>query len=186
MRLFLATRLDDQAASRLAGSFSSTRSRTARASWVKPDAYHVTYAFLGEQPEAVANRIADALPAVTSDLSAWKGVLSGAGFFPDERRPRVGWIAFVPPEGLNLIARTVRQMLDGLPVSYDRKPFRPHLTIVRIRDRWAQKDVTEFTHAAETMGQIELELRRISLFRSELRPDGARHEELAAATLERR
>jgi len=184
MRLFIASRLDRAAASRLEESMREVRKHAARASWVKNDAYHLTYAFLGEQDEKVASQIGERLPAIAEPLAPYRGKLSGGGFFPNDRRPRVGWVAFVAPEPLVDIATTVRNMLDDARIDFDRKAFRPHLTLVRIRDGWNRRDVADFQHACEKTNGLEVTIDRVSLFRSELSPAGARHQELVGVDLE--
>lgn len=184
MRLFVATRLEESSAERIRSAFEQARSRAGRASWVEAHAFHLTYAFIGEQSAAVADRLAAAIPAALAGFRRYQGALSGCGFFPDERRPRVGWISFETPKALESIASAVRRVLDEQGVAFDRKAFKPHLTVVRIRDRWSGKDVAEFRQACVTMGRIEVTLDRVSLYRSELRRDGARHHEIASAVLD--
>lgn len=184
MRLFVASRIDETAARRIDQGLASAKARTSRATWVQPHAYHLTYAFLGEQDESARSRVAAALPADLAGLQAYAGVLSGGGFFPNDRGPRVGWLAIESPGALHAVADAVRRMLEGLAIRYDRKAFRPHLTVVRIRDRWGARDVAEFRKACEAIGRIDLTIDRVSLFRSELRPEGARHEEIAGVALD--
>lgn len=183
MRLFIATGLDEPAAGRLERGFAGVRTRASRASWVSTHAYHLTYAFLGDQEQEVATSIGDALVRSLSGVPRYHGAISEAGFFPNERRPRVGWLAFEEPAPLTAIAVAVRQTLDLHRVDYDRKPFKPHLTVVRIRDSWTSNDVQMFGNACRAMGRIEVVVDRVSLFRSELRPAGAIHHELAGVVL---
>ena len=183
MRLFIATRLEDPAAGRLERGLAGVRARASRASWVSPHAYHLTYAFPGDQEQEVATTIGDALVRSLSGVPRYHGAISEAGFFPDERRPRVGWLAFEEPAPLTTVAVAVRQMLDLHRVNYDRKPFTPHLTVVRIRDPWTSDDMQMFGNACRAMGRTEVVVDRVSLFRSELRPAGAIHHELAVAVL---
>lgn len=184
MRLFIATRIDDDAARQLQEAFQPVRSRTPRASWVAPHAYHLTYAFLGEHDATTAGRLGARFAEAFVSRRRYEGALAGCGFFPNERRPRVGWIGFEEPAPLVEIAGSVRALLDEEGVGFDRKAFRPHLTVVRIRDRWSPAHVRELQHACETAGPVPLVVDRVSLFRSELLPSGARHHEMASAQLD--
>jgi 2'-5' RNA ligase len=183
MRLFIATRIDPVVASQVRQGLQSARKHTPHASWVSADAYHLTYAFLGEQDERVATRLAGALPLALIGLGHYDGALAGGGFFPGDRRPRVGWLALEDPGSLRLVADAVRQVLEEERIGYDEKPFNPHLTVVRIKGRWTAGDVAAFKRACDEMGRIEVRLSRVGLFRSRLLPTGARHEELVAAEL---
>ena len=183
MRLFIASRIEGSAVARVEEGLAPVRARVARASWVAGGSWHLTYAFLGEQDERVARTIGSRLPEALEGITRYEGALSGGGFFPDERRPKVGWLALESPAPLMRIADAVRRMLDAERVEYDRKPFRPHLTIVRIRDRWSARDVAELREACNALGRVEMSAGRVSLYRSELLPGGAKHHELAGVTL---
>ena len=181
MRLFIASKVDEGVARRIDAGLRSIRSRVSRASWVSPDAYHLTYAFLGEQEATVVDRLRESMAELR--VRRYSGVLSGGGFFPNSRRPRVGWVSPEDPERLQAIAGAVRRMLDDMAVAYDSKPFRPHLTLVRIKQRWVKRDVDEFLRVVERLGRIEACIDRVALFRSELSTTGARHTELVTAQL---
>lgn len=183
MRLFIATRIEEPAASRIGRAFSGARSLASRASWVASHAYHLTFAFLGEHDQGVVDRIAERMPRAIGSLPRYDGALSGGGFFPNDRRPRVGWLAFERPGELVGIADAVRQMLEGEAIRYDTKPFRAHLTVVRIRERWSPSDVAEFRRACAALGRVEVTTSRVALYRSVLLPRGAQHLELAAVAL---
>jgi 2'-5' RNA ligase len=68
-------------------------------------------------------------------------------------------------------------------VSFDAKPFKAHLTLVRIRDPWRPADTERFLQAVGAAGEIRFTIDRISLFESRLLPSGAVHEELASFRL---
>lgn len=159
------------------------RARLPKSAWVGRDAYHLTFAFLGEHDVAAVPLIASAMESATSTLAAIDARLEGGGFFPNERRPRVGWVAVEPREPVVAIADAVRAELAERGVSFDAKPFKPHLTLVRIREAWKDHDVALFREAAGAVGAIPFRLDRVSLFESQLRPAGAVHTELAHCDL---
>lgn len=162
---------------------SSIRSRLPRAAWVGRDAYHLTFAFLGEQDPEVVPRVAAALKAATGALTHLDARLAGGGFFPGERRPRVAWIAVEPHERVIAIADAVRGAIAEAGVRFDPKPFKAHLTLARIRDEWKARDAAQFVEAIGAGGAIPFRLDRVSLFESQLLPSGAVHTELASSEL---
>lgn len=183
MRLFIATRIDEKTATRIADAFREVRSRIGRASWVPPHACHLTWAFLGDRDENEAGRVSDLLPRAVRALQPYDGAITGGGCFPNERRPRVGWLAFEQPDDLVKISEAVRHSLDQERIPYDEKAFKPHLTVVRVRQRWTAMDAREFLRACDDLGRVSVSLGRVSLFRSELLPEGAKHFEVAGADL---
>jgi 2'-5' RNA ligase len=162
---------------------SSIRARLPRSAWVGRDAYHLTFAFLGDQEPDVVTRIAAALKEATGELARLDARLAGAGFFPGERNPRVAWIAVEPHERVIAIADAVRGAIAAAGVRFDPKPFKAHLTLARIRDEWKARDATQFVEAVGAGGAISFRLDRVSLFESQLLPSGAVHTELASSLL---
>ncbi|MGK2856667.1 MAG: RNA 2',3'-cyclic phosphodiesterase [Thermoanaerobaculia bacterium] len=183
MRLFVAYRIGTEPAARVASVVSSVCARLPRSAWVGRDAYHLTFAFLGEHDVAVVPLVASAMKSATSALSAVDARLAGGGFFPTERRPRVGWVEVEPSEPVVAIADAVRAELAERGVGFDGKAFKAHLTLVRIREAWTESDVGLFREAVSAAGAIPFRLDRVSLFESQLRPAGAVHTELAHCDL---
>lgn len=183
MRLFVAYRIGAEPAARVASVVSAIRTRLPRASWAGRDSYHLTCAFLGEHDPEVVPQVSAALTAAAAGLAPVEAGLTGGGFFPNERRPRVGWIAVEPHEPVIAVADAVRASIAGCGIRFDEKPFKAHLTLVRIRDEWTARDAALFTEAIDAAGAIPLRLDRVSLFESRLLPSGAVHSELAHAEL---
>lgn len=95
------------------------------------ETWHVTLAFLGEVADDRAPSAAEALgraavgPPVTLRLAG--GGRFGRGRFT------VLWVG-VEGDGLDGLARRVRHELRKSKISYDDRPFRPHLTVARPGD----------------------------------------------------
>ncbi len=58
----------------------------------------------------------------------------GAGFFPDERRPRVFWVGIDSTPNLADIAAQIETQLDPLGIARESREFKPHLTLARISE----------------------------------------------------
>lgn len=163
MRLFIATTFPENVLRGLNARIS--KDQFPSASWVRPETQHLTFAFLGEQDEAVVNRIAID-PGETFTAS-----LRGCGFFSH----RVGWVGVEPRDAFAELARRVREGLKAARINFDDKPFKPHLTLVRIRDRWPAAAVELFE---KTLGNYHSEpfpVSEVTLFESQLSPKGATH-----------
>jgi 2'-5' RNA ligase len=88
--------------------------------------YHVTLAFLGDQPAGQVERL-DVMASVAPP--EFELVLDRFGHW---RGPRVVWIGPSEcPDGLAMLVTQIRAELDGLDISYDSRDFRPHLTLAR-------------------------------------------------------
>lgn len=183
MRLFVAHKLGEAPSARVARIVSSVRSRLPKAAWVGAHSYHLTFAFLGEQPADAVPKLIDALSRAVSSVGVVEAHLALGGFFPNEQRARVGWIAIEPHGAVEAIALPIREAVASCGVSFDAKPFRAHLTLARIRDSWGSADTQEFRRAIDAAGEIPFRLDRVSLFESRLLPSGAVHDELAVLPL---
>lgn len=183
MRLFVAHKLEEAPSARVAEIVSSVRPRLPRAAWVGAHSYHLTFAFLGEQRPDVVPKLIEALSRAVSPVGVVEARLARGGFFPNEQRARVGWIAIEPHGAVEAIAAPLREAVASCGVTFDAKPFKAHLTLARIRDSWRSSDAEEFRRAVDAAGEIPFRLDRVSLFESRLLPAGAVHDELAVFPL---
>ena len=59
--------------------------------------------------------------------------MSGVGFFPNFKNPKVFWIGIKEQPQLFTLKKLIDNGLDNINIHYDNKPFSPHLTIGRIK-----------------------------------------------------
>ncbi|MGA7613863.1 MAG: RNA 2',3'-cyclic phosphodiesterase [Thermoanaerobaculia bacterium] len=183
LRLFVATKLPDALGDAIEGIAKPLRNRLPRGSWLRPHSVHLTLAFLGDQPGSIVAPLGSSLSSSVAAVDAFEANVSGSGFFPDARRPRVGWLGLTPEERFRELAHAVRETLEREGVDYDRKPFTPHLTVVRARERWSRSDAETFERAFSELRTPPFRLPEVILFSSELRPEGAVHTARATARL---
>jgi 2'-5' RNA ligase len=100
---------------------------------VSKENMHFTLLFLGEIVDEIAPKIMDALKSIT--FSPIQISFSGVGAFPNSKFPRVIWIGVDDAAAQNLVKLTkqVEEKLEPLGFKSD-KPFKPHLTIFRIKN----------------------------------------------------
>ena len=101
--------------------------------------------------------------------------LGNAGFFPHDQRPRVAWIGLEPEEPLAALAGEVRRAVTAAAVPFDEKPFRPHLTMARVKAPWSAAHVARFRDAFAALLPDPFEVNRVVLYESRLSPHGATH-----------
>ena len=182
MRLFIAVPLPPDLCARAAALLPATPGLTL----VRPDLMHVTLAFLGPTPDlglaaAVAANAAAAVGRTPFDLS-----FDRAGRFPASGRPRVVWLgagsgALELTERAGAVARALRER--GLP--FDDRPFTPHLTVARVRERVGPDDARAVASAVDRLEVPALRARvdRIAVIESVLRSKGPRYRERSSAVL---
>jgi RNA 2',3'-cyclic 3'-phosphodiesterase len=106
----------------------------ARIKWSPPANLHVTTRFIGEWPES---RLPD-LRAALAALPAYPPIpvhVRKLGFFPNPRSPRVFWAGVEASPDLAALAAATDRALDSLGLPPETRPFSPHLTLARIKER---------------------------------------------------
>jgi len=142
-----------------------------------PDQFHVTLAFIGEVGEAKAEAARAVVEAVPSDMGG-EGLIERFLLLPSPRRARV--VALEVGDRDGVFARLFEHVMAGLEragvMQREKRPFRPHLTIARLRDPGTVQPRSE---SGETPYAVE----SVCLFRSELRREGAVYTVVARARL---
>ena len=178
MRLFIAHRIPEDLAEAVVSRIKRIRGECADATWTKAHAYHITFAFLGEQSEGILAALQTELASRLTGIHPVEAAIEGLGFFPSERRPRVGWLSVEPAEAISQIATRVREALTTAGITFDEKPFHPHLTLVRPKAIWGARDITKLRAALEGHERWQSVIESVSIYQSALSAQGATHTEL--------
>lgn len=172
MRLFFALDLPD-AANRLP-PLTLRPDLDAHLRRVPPASWHVTLAFLGEvEADRVAAILATvaALPAVGPiELQP-----AGVGFFPPRGPPRV-LVVHLAEQGDRLARRYAALGAALAPLGFppEHRPFRPHVTVARVRDpRRFPRDGRDGVRANASAVDAPIIADAITLYSSTLTPAGA-------------
>lgn len=175
MRLFVAVHLPDEMKEELHASFSSAVKRRVRGLRFPPPAnVHITLKFLGETDDGLIPALEEALKIVSEKAGPFTMSAGGAGAFPDVRRPRVIWAGVRNGQDkLVELAKAVERALEPLGFEPERRPFRGHITVARVKNPAAAKAVGEIVAANEGREFGSFEVESFSLVKSELKPDGA-------------
>jgi len=135
---------------------------------------HFTLLFLGEIAEEMVSKVSEQLKGL--EFSPFDVSFEGVGAFPKPRFPRVVWVGVKEgsAELVNL-AKAVQERLGGLGFKAD-KPFKPHMTIFRIKGNTG--DITDqlSRHAGEKFGTARIS--EIKFKKSVLTPQGPVYSDL--------
>ena len=141
--------------------------RTVR--WVKPDRMHLTLRFIGETEKNLIPQIGHALDEIAGRQPQFSLFLDGFGCFPNCQRPRVLWAGVGGDvDAASRLKEEIDAALVPLGWELENRPFRPHLTVGRVKDsrqlasqRWP-----------ETLQSLAIPVDSIHLIESELTPSG--------------
>ena len=162
MRCFLAAWPDAAARQRCGELTQALRPHADHGRVMRAENLHLTLAFIGDLADARGAEVATACAARPPTGCDW--ALTEIGFFA---RPRVLWAGGPLSAELEAIASSARALLDRMQVAYDRKPFVPHVTLLR--------DVRRFDGPREIVPPIAWPIREVALFRSGRDETGARY-----------
>ena len=183
MRLFIAATFPAEVLRDLNVRIARLKPRLPPASWVREETQHLTFAFLGEQPESLVETIAAPLTTSLGALPRAEARMRGVGFFPNPRRARVGWVGLEPERPFQEIAQAVRTVVTRHGVTLDGGDFKPHLTLMRLREGWPPASIDLFCKSLRDFESEPFELNEVTLFSSQLNPKGAIHTALKTFAL---
>lgn len=157
---------------------------------IAPGGLHLTLAFLGDRDEDEIGRAQEALLAAIATATGPPPVPVAIAPEPiglPRRRPRVVAFAAASPGAVGLREELVARLAAAGLAQPDRRPFRPHLSVARVRgdpaagrSRRAVAGLPSLGPAGHTFDAV-----RVSLYRSQLRSQGARYSALADVDLPR-
>ncbi len=169
MRLFVALDIESESvAKKVLQTQEVIRRLGVRATYVDPSLLHITLRFIGDVDDSLTDEIVDRLSRVRAGVCRIH--VGGVGAFPSLDRPRVVFIEVDPDENLVSLQRQVASVLRGIGQE-DRKPFKPHITVARIKQyaRLGPRDVDLLSSI--NVGET-LEIRSFRLKSSVLTPRG--------------
>ena len=176
LRLFVALDLPEPARAALV-AFRSAVADPALWRPVPDEALHLTLAFLGHRPEADVERIAALLQAAPANAPR---LTLGRALGLPLKRPRVLTAAIVDHDGtLTGLQRWVSRELAAAGLyEPEKREFRPHATVARLRP-----DAKVAGAKLPGPAPVTFYGEALTLYRSQLRREGARYEPLARLAL---
>jgi len=149
----------------------------APAKWVDANSVHLTLKFLGNIDRSMADKITVALDEAVRGIHPFRLALGGLGVFPNERRVQVVWVGLTGDvEHLSHLQQRVESSLATLGFAKETRPFTPHLTLARLRDRATPDErqrLGQLVVRTDTTTGHSLEVDSIHLMRSQLTSEGA-------------
>jgi 2'-5' RNA ligase len=150
--------------------------------WTRLEGLHLTLKFLGDIERNQVEPILAALRATMRNRLPPHIVAQGLGAFPNLRRPRVLWVGLCG-EGLQEMSEAIETALIPLDFPPEEREFTPHLTLGRVRSLRGWEHVLARVKEYEPTRFGESTVDQVTLYQSELRPDGAVYTSLGSAPL---
>jgi len=134
MRLFAAIPMNGAVQDALSALLMRYRKTDWPVKWVRSEGLHITVKFLGSVEAERTGAIADALADASAGTPALPFTLREVGAFPGFARARVLWAGLESETALELLVDRVERRCAALGFAVEGRPFRPHVTLGRLRD----------------------------------------------------
>lgn len=188
-RLFIAIELPAPVTHYLAEIQDTLKSRAPRRAirWVAPESVHLTLKFLGDVPAAYQAAIHERLEQAVEGHAPFELAAGEIGCFPSPQRPRVIWTGVhQETPALHALRDSVEEHIAPLGYPTETRPYHPHLTLGRVRrniNRSTAQQIGKLIRENNFKARRRWTVQQVTLFRSELTPQGAIYTPLSHAAL---
>lgn len=124
----------------------------AGARWQSDAQLHLTLLFLGNVPPETVPDISLALRELS--LRQFDLHVCGLGCFGQPDTPRNLWAGVSPEAPLIALQATLKERLDHLGFSFEKRPFRPHITLARFKKQRGSVQSLLTEHGQDDFGVV--------------------------------
>ena len=190
VRSFIAIELPDEVKSALTQLQAQLKSGGQfPVKWVDPYSIHLTLKFLGNIDIDRIDGITRAVEEAARGISPFHLEVTGLGVFPNLKRVQVAWVGVSGEvDRLGQLQKRIESNLAPLGFAPESRPFTPHLTLARLRDRASLNERQSF-------GQLVVGTRfeavygfnvdSINLMRSQLTSEGPIYNQISSVKLKK-
>ncbi|HVP07198.1 MAG TPA: RNA 2',3'-cyclic phosphodiesterase, partial [Candidatus Acidoferrum sp.] len=165
MRLFIALPLDQTVDEQLGKIILLLKQKGGAVRWVAPKNIHMTLRFLGDTDESKVLGIREVIDRHAAQFGTVSSQIDRLCVFPNLNRPNVIWVGLQEKADLLAeLANRIEGSVRELGFEPDRKPFKAHLTLGRVKDGRDLASLTNFIRSYR-LDPIPLKLDRIVLFK---------------------
>ena len=186
-RVFCAVELPHAVRTRLEEHVFRLRKevRDAAASWSRVENIHLTLMFFGNVEVKRIETISAAAQRAVKEFSEFQIGVGETGVFPKASRPQVLWIGVNDPSGqLTALQQKFEDECAAEGFPKEDRVYKPHLTIARLRKPEGARQLAE-AHVQMKFEPIDVEVKELVVFRSELSPSGSKYTVISAADFRR-
>jgi len=148
--------------------------------WVRPEGIHLTLKFFGDVSENAVVKISAVAGQAAAPVGSFELAIGGTGVFPDPSRPRIIWLGMNGDVArLATFQRGLERALGEIGFPPAERPFRPHLTLGRIKSPKGLIGLAEALEKEKAVTTERFTASGLILFQSDLTPRGAVYTRLA-------
>jgi len=188
VRSFIAIELPDELKLGLAQLEAQLKmSKQPWVKWVDPYSIHLTLKFLGSIAADRISEITGAMEAAVQGISPFHLEVKDLGVFPSLRRVQVAWVGISGEvDKLSQLQQHLESNLARLGFASESRPFTPHLTLARLRDRASldeRQSLGQLIASTKFEAAYTIKVDAINLMRSQLTREGAIYSRISSVGL---
>lgn len=185
IRSFLAFELPSDIKKMVTHVSEDVRGSKLNVKWVKVDNIHLTVVFMGNISTEDVPAIREGIKKGCLGFDPFDISLKGLGVFPDTRRPRVLWLGLEGEiERMSSFKKDLQERLKTFGIKEEKRSFKPHLTLGRFRKPNRGDPILEgIISRYKDLESPVCPLEELVMFKSELKPEGAKYTRLESWTL---
>jgi 2'-5' RNA ligase len=174
IRAFIAFDLPDDVLETISEIQKQLQKKGLKLRWVSVCNIHLTVKFIGDLPADRIDRVAHIMSESAERFSPITIHASGMGVFPGLRRPNVLWMGIRGEMDLLIcFQKTLDENLERIGIRAEKRPFRGHLTIGRVKGDPDMELLKESLRLFDDFQTRPFTIKEVKLFQSELTPAGA-------------
>jgi len=144
-----------------------------KAKWVEPANIHLTVVFLGNVVDDAIPDVVLAMDQSIQEYTPFEFGISGLGWFGSVHSPRIVWAG--TDDGISPlinIQKGLCENLQTLELTFDDRPFKPHLTLARVKSRHGANRLIGLIRENQDIQLGSVPVERLVLYSSQLTSAG--------------
>ena len=184
MRSFFAFEIPDVVKNELESLLKPTRQLFLPMRWVDINNTHLTLLFLGDVEQKAIDLVKPKVEAICSKRNSFNLAVEGGGLFGTKKRPKVLWAGISGlPEDIDIFKNTIEKQFEPFGIKPEERPFKPHLTLGRFKDRPDEKAILKCLTEFKNFRSSVFNVNELVLFKSDLSSKGATYTKIFTCNL---
>ena len=173
IRSFLAIELPKTLLKKIEEVQEDLKASHADVRWVNPEKIHLTLKFFGNIEEPRIDTMMDSIREIVCRTPSFLLKVRGMGAFPHPKNPRVVWTGLEDGRGvIQPFQREIELAFEKIGFEPEKRHFQPHLTLGRVNSSRGREELMGKIEKYKEQEFGDLEVSRVILFKSDLRPSG--------------
>jgi len=173
MRSFFAFEISDVVKNELESLLKPIRRLFLPLRWVDINNIHITLLFLGDVEQNVIDLVKPKVEAICLKTNSFNFSVEGGGFFGTSKQPKVLWAGISGLlEDVAILKNAVEEQFEPFGIKPEKRPFKPHLTLGRFKDRPEEKTLLKCLTEFENFKSSAFNVNNLVLFKSDLSSKG--------------